>query len=164
MSFPAFIPKSVIIVTVASKVNVKPVFVLRVLSFFKYILKAKEASAYVVKYSVKYHPNPFFMKLFTDLLKVLIGSKPHIYLSIIPCIIAMCIGFKYRRKIYCSYSYFFKMRDEVNNLQYSMLQIPVIFKRCPAKSHRIKLIKHFFISPHSLFSPISCLILLLLLS
>ena len=163
MPFPALIPKSVIIVTVASKIDVEPVFVMRILSFFKYILKAKEASAYVVKYAVKYHPDSFFMKLFTDLLKVLIGSKPHIYLSIIPCIIAMCIGFKYRRKIYCSYSYFFKMRDEVNNLQYSILQIPVIFKRCTTKSHRIKLIKHLFISPHSLFSPISYLILFSLL-
>ena len=164
MPFPALIPKSVIIVTVASKVDVKPVFVLRILSFFKYILKAKEASAHVVKYSVKYHPDSFFMKFFADLLEVLIGSKPHIYLSIIPCIIAMCIGFKYRRKIYCSYSHFFKVRDEVNDLQYPMLQISVIFKWRTTKAHRIKLIKYFFISPHSLFSPISCLILLLLLS
>ena len=74
----------------------KPVKIRGILPVADHILELVEASAHMIKYSVKHYTDPIFMKLFTYLLKILIGSQSDIKLLIISGVIAMCVGFKYR--------------------------------------------------------------------
>ena len=95
IAFPAFIPQAVIVVGISVKINIKPVFITGFMSVFKDILKSRKSTSYMVKYSVKYYTDSVVGKFFSQIFKVFVGSEPYVYFFVIPCIIAVCIGFKY---------------------------------------------------------------------
>ena len=80
----------------ASKIDVKPVQIRRILPVFNNVLKLIEPPSHVIEYTIQHNPDPIFMQLVAHFLKVLIASKPDINFLIIPCIIAMRIRLKNR--------------------------------------------------------------------
>ena len=53
MSFPAFIPEPIIIIAVAVKIDMEPVFIRGIPLLFLYVLKCPESAAYMVEYAVQ---------------------------------------------------------------------------------------------------------------
>ena len=96
VTFPSFVPQTVIIGAVAVKVYVEPVFVRRVPFFLADITELREAPAYMIEYAVKNDLNAFFVKLVANLLEILVSTQTAVYFAVISCIVAVCIGFKYR--------------------------------------------------------------------
>ena len=104
----------------------------------------------MVEHSVQHHPDPGLMQALAYLRKILVASKPAVNFSEIPCIIAVGIGFKYRRKIDGVRAGFPDMRDPLLHLPDPGLFHTVVFKRRSAEAKRIDLIKHTFVCPHFL--------------
>ena len=99
MSFPALIPEAVVIIGIPVEVDVKPILILRLLPLLKHILKSPEAAPHMVKDTVQNHMNPILFECLTDFRKIRIAAEAAINLRIVPRIVAVAVGFKYRRKI-----------------------------------------------------------------
>ena len=152
ISFPAFIPQAVIIIGISAQINMEPVQIRGILPFLQNILKGPEASSHMIENTVQHHPDSFFMKVLTDLFEILIGAQPAVHLPEIPGIIPMGIRLKQRGKIDGVCAKLLYMSNPAIYLLYSILlccrTASVIFKRSPAESQRIYLIKNTFVSPH----------------
>ena len=96
IAFPAFIPQSVIIIGITTKINMKPAKIRGILSVLKYILKSPEASAHMIEHTIQNNSDTIVMQVFTYFLKILIGSQTTIYGVIISGIVTMRIRFKDR--------------------------------------------------------------------
>lgn len=66
VTFPAFIPEAVIIVRVYAKVYMKPIFIARILTIAKDILKCPESSSDMIENTVKNDFDSSFMEFFTN--------------------------------------------------------------------------------------------------
>jgi hypothetical protein len=148
--FPAFIPEPVIIVGVALKADVEPVFIPGLFPVGQHIPELGKASAYVVKDTVQDDPDAIGVELITDLLKILIGSQPDIDLLIVSCIVTVIVRLKDRAEIDGVDAQLPHMRDPVDDFQDPVLQFPVIMEGSSAKSKRINLIKYTFFCPHKI--------------
>ena len=100
MAFPTFIPKSVVVWTIAAKVHIKPILIGAVPFFGQYILESPESPAHMVEHPVQHYTDPLIMKGLAHLGQIRIGAQPGIHLAVIPGIVAMGVAFKHRAKIY----------------------------------------------------------------
>ena len=94
MSFPSFIPESVIVAGITVKIDAEPVFVWRIPFLFQYIFKCPEATSYVIKHTVK---NDFYivcMEIFAYFFEIFIGSETAVDFFIIPGVITMIVWFE----------------------------------------------------------------------
>ena len=148
VAFPAFIPETVVVAVISPEVDIKPVFIRRAFPVLQHILKAEEAPAHVVEYAVQKDPDAGFMEGIADLLKVFIGAKTHIYLLIIPCIIAVGVGLKDGREVYRAHMKLLQVRNPVHYLPDPGREDAVVLEGCAGKAHGIYLIKYGFIRPH----------------
>ena len=119
MTFPALIPQTVIVITVSSEVNVKPILIGRVLTVFKNILKCPEASSDMIEYTVKNYFDSCAVKLGANLLKILICTQSAINFLIISGVVAVRVRFKNRRKINSIRTKLIDMRYPVNDFENS---------------------------------------------
>ena len=148
MAFPALIPETVVVAVISPEVNIKPVFIRGAFPVFQHILKAEEAPAHMVEHAVQKNPDAGRMKGIADLLKVFICAKTHIYLLIIPGIIAVGVGLKDGREVYRAHMKLLQVRNPVHYLPDPGREDAVVLEGCAGKAHGIYLIKYGFIRPH----------------
>ena len=109
----------------------------------------------MIENAVENHSYPVFMKLSAYRCEILISTEPAVQLTVIPCIVAVCIRLEHRRKIDCVAAQTLYMRYPVSYLIYSAFGNSVVFKRRSAESQRIYLIKYAFICPHFFNIPLN---------
>ncbi len=109
-----------------------------------------ESPADVIKDSVQDDADAFFVEICTDPGKVFIRSQTGVDPAVIPGIVSMCVGLKYRRKID-------GVRPKSADMGYPVIHFcdpvfrnTVVFKGCTAETERIDLVKYAFISPHKI--------------
>ena len=98
MSFPAFIPESIVVMSIPVKIQMKPVTIGTFPFFLPDILKCPEASAHMVKHTVKHHLQTCLMNGTTDCRQILLRSQTPINLPVISGIISMIITVHQRIK------------------------------------------------------------------
>ena len=157
VSFPALIPQAVVIIGIAVKADMEPVFIGRVLPVFDHILKLQKAAADMIEYTVKNDTDPVLVELFADVTEILVRPQADIDLLIISGVISMCVGFKQRAEIDCVNPQLLHMRNPFGNLPDSVqfhlfFRIALVGKRSSAESQCIDLIKNAVFSPHSISS------------
>ena len=103
----------------------------------------------MVEDAVQDHPDAAFVQRIADFLKVLVGAEPAVDLLIISGIIAVCIRFKERAKIYRGDPQLFKVGDPLFYFQNPVCEDAVILIRRSAHAQRIDLIDHAFFCPHN---------------
>ena len=91
MTFPAFIPETVIILAVAVKTDVKPIFVWRIPFLFLYIFESPKAAPYMIKNAVQDNFYFMFMEILADIGKVFVRSETAVDILEIPCIVSMIV-------------------------------------------------------------------------
>ena len=96
VSFPALIPKTVIIIGISTQINVEPSKIRRPLSIPYHILKLIKASSHMIEHTVQHHTDSVCVELIHHFLKILIASQPGVDLFVISGIISMSVRLKYR--------------------------------------------------------------------
>ena len=96
ISFPAFIPETVMIRRITLEIQIEPVTVAGSLPMAQHILKCPEAAAGMIEHAIDHDAYPFLMQMTAKPCEVLIGSQPAVDLLIVAGIIAMGITFKHR--------------------------------------------------------------------
>ena len=96
MTFPSFIPETVIVTAVSVKTDMEPVLVWGIPFLLLHILKCPEASSDMIEYTVQHNLYIMFMQIFTDLFKIFICTESAVDLLKISCIISMIVRFKDR--------------------------------------------------------------------
>ena len=91
MTFPAFVPKSVVVSAVTVKVNMEPVFIRGVPFLLLNILKSPESASYMVKDTVQDDLYTVLVKTLADFCKILVRAETTVYLSEITGIIAVIV-------------------------------------------------------------------------
>ena len=98
MSFPAFIPEAVIVGIIAVEINMEPVLIRGIPLLLLDILKGPESASHMVEHSVQDDLHAMCMETLADFSKILVRSKPAVYLLKITCVIAVVIRLEYRVK------------------------------------------------------------------
>ena len=96
MTFPAFVPETVIVGTVSFKTDMEPVFIRRIPFFFLNIPKSPETTANMVKYSVQDDFDTVCMQILTDFPEIIVCAETAVNLCEIPGIVTMVVGFENR--------------------------------------------------------------------
>ena len=149
MAFPAFIPETVIIVGVALKRDVEPVFIRGVPLFLLHVAECPKAAANVVEHTVEYNLDTVFVKGIADGSKILVSAEPAVDLAEVARVIAMAVRFKDRGKIDRVAAQLCDMFRPVRHLADTVFEHAVVDARRTAETDRVDLIKYAFISPHS---------------
>ena len=149
MTFPAFVPKSIVVIGVSVKADVEPIFVRRIPLFFLYILECPEAAADMVEHAVQHNAHAFFVQLAADFGKIFVGAEAAVDFSEISGIIAVAVRFKNRGKVHGVAADRRNVRRPIADFFDAVHGFSVVFPRCAAKTHWIDLIKNTLISPHN---------------
>ena len=91
MTFPSFIPETIVIRTVSVEADMEPVFIRRVPFLLLHILECPEATSNMIEYSVQHDLYIVIMQIFTDFFKVFVRSKTTVDLAEISCVIPMVV-------------------------------------------------------------------------
>ena len=95
-AFPALVPEAVIVIGIAVKGNVEPVFIRRVPFLFLYIVESPKASADVVENAVEDDADAGFVKCRDDFLKVSVRAETAVDKAVVSGVIAVRVRFKDR--------------------------------------------------------------------
>ena len=149
MTFPAFVPKSVVVIGVSVKADVEPIFVRRIPLLFLYVLECPEAAADMVEHTVQHNAHAFFVQLAADFGKIFVGAEAAVDFSKISGIIAVAVRFKNRGKVHGVAADGRNVCRPIADFFDAVHGFSVVFPRCAAKAHWIDLIKNTLISPHN---------------
>ena len=131
MSFPALIPKSVVVGRIAVKGDAEPILVWRIPTLLLHVAKCPESASDMVEHAVQHHPDSCFMQLLTNLSKILIAAESAVDQAKIAGIIAVAVRFKQRGKIDGIAAKTFDMVDPVDNFSDTVAGRMSLFqKRC----------------------------------
>ena len=101
----------------------------------------------MIEYTVKHDFYPVFMQGLADPCKALVISETVVYIKIIISIISVCCRAEHGAKIYCIDVHFLKMRNEVEHLVKTILELTVVDPWSPCKAEGINVIKNRFVDP-----------------
>ena len=96
VSFPAFIPQTVVIIGIPVEAYMEPVLIDTVPFIFQYVLKSPEPPAHMIEYSVDYDLDSGLMKFTNYFPKVIVCSDTAVNDRIISCVVSVCVRFKQR--------------------------------------------------------------------
>ena len=96
------------------------------------ILKLRETAADMIEHAVQDHADPRCVKVFADLLEILVGAQSAVDLLVVPRVIAVRIRLKDRTKVDRSDPEFLKVRDPFLHFQNPVCLHTVVLIRCSA--------------------------------
>ena len=96
IAFPALVPETVVVRGISVEADIEPVLVRRFPSPMQNILKLRETAADMIEHAVQDHADPRCVKVFADLLEILVGAQSAVDLLVVPRVIAVRIRLKGR--------------------------------------------------------------------
>ena len=139
VTFPAFIPKSIIIIGVAVEANVEPVFIRRVPFILLDILERPEAAADVVEYTVEDNADAVAVQAGANVGEIGIGAQSAVDAAEITGVVAVRVGLEEGREVDRVCTQCADMFGPIADLADAALVYAVIDARCAAETNRIDL-------------------------
>ena len=141
VAFPAFVPKSVVVVGVAVKGDMEPILIRRVPFFLLHIAEGPETAANVIEYPVEHDPDAVVVQRAAHGGKIVIGTQAAINLAKIAGVVAMAVRLKDGRKINGVDAEFYQMVGPIGDLLDAVDRLAVVDARCTAKTDGTDLIE-----------------------
>ena len=149
VTFPALIPKAVVVRTVAAKIQIKPTRLVRSFAPLLHVLKRGKTPSHMIENAVQHDADARIMEFFYQCFKFFVGTEAAVHLEKIDCIVAVPFAFKQRIEQNGIESAFFDIRDLLLDFSEAMADLPkVVFALCAAIAERIDLIKNTLVKPH----------------
>ena len=149
-ALPAFVPEAVVIVGVAVKAQVEPVFIGAVPAFFLYVSERPEAAADMVEHAVQHDLEPGGVQSLADSLEVVRIAQAAVNLVKIARVVAVGVAFKQRIEQHAGRAERFDMVDPAEHAAQAVRLDAVVLQRRAAQAQRVDLIENSVLIPHSL--------------
>lgn len=166
MSFPALVPKAVVIGSIAAEVDMEPIYFVAPLASGTDVLESEKAAADMVEHAVEHDADAAFLKFFDQTFKIGVVAQPPVHVEKINRVVAVPFAFKQRIEQYGVKAHLFYIRDLLfDDMQPMAHRSEIVFPLRTAIAERINLIKSTFVKPHMLFPALfeSCAATFLLL-
>ena len=147
MTFPSFIPETVIVTAVSVKTDVEPVLVWGIPFLLLHILKCPEASSDMIEYAIQHNFDAVLVQRFADGGEILVGTETAVHLAEIAGVVAVAVGLKNRGEVHGIAAERCNMRRPVADLADARNGHAVVYARRIAEADGIDLIKIRFRMP-----------------
>ena len=156
-ALPSLVPEAVVVVGVAVKTDVEPIFVGAVPLFLLHVLERPKAAAHVVEHAVQQHADARRVQGCADLLEVVVGAQAAIDLVVVAGVVTVGVALEQGVEQHTGRAQRLDVVYPIQHPQQAMLVglgwVAVILQRRPAQAQGVDLVNYSFIVPH-VFSPL----------
>ena len=154
-ALPGLVPETVVVVGVAIKTDVKPVFVRAVPTLFLHVAERPEAAPHMVEHAVEQNFDARRMQRRADLLEVVVRAQAAVDLVVVAGVVAVGIALKQRVEQHAGRAQTLDVLHPVQHAQNAVVVrlglVAVVLQWCAAQPQRINLVNYRFIIPHFMF-------------